>query len=85
MAWATAVTITESRHYYKVCFLTFQQKDIVNPPPRPHTLYNRLRQIIPEQRNRPVRQAYLTGIIQRNLVKDLDLTMWDEEDLDEYE
>ncbi len=54
-------------------------------PPRPHTLYDRLRQIIPEQRSGPVRQAYLTGALQCNMDKDLNLTMWDEEHLDEYE
>ncbi len=54
-------------------------------PPRPHALYDRLRQIIPEQRSHPGQQAYLTGALQRNLEKDLDLTMWDEEHLDEYE
>ena len=54
-------------------------------PPRPHTLYDRLRQIIPEQRSRPIRQVYLTGALQRNIDKDLDPTMWDEEHLDEYE
>ncbi len=32
-----------------------------------------------------MRQAHLTGALQQNLEKDLDLTMWDEENMDEYE
>ncbi len=65
-----------------------QQQEKESPlllPPKLHTLYDRLRQIVPEQRSRPMRQAYLTGALQRNLEKDLDLTMWDEEHLDESE